>query len=415
MGPRCGTVFAILAPMAAVFYVLILAQIALGLYSLWTGMEWFQMVRQRLSSHAGFYTPAAAVICACKGQEPNLEENLMALTRFEYANYEIYFSLATSLDPALRSIERVKTSSERPVHIVIAGPPENSSEKVYNLRRAVEALPEKFEVMVFTDSDVRLPHGWLTKLIAPLQNPKIGATTAYRWLIPSGKFGAGAFASALASAWNAAVATLLGRARDNFCWGGGTAIRRSTFNDAKVLEAWQGAASDDFAMTRALEAAGKPIVFCPECLAVTLHPWTGSELLEFTNRQVLITRVYSPRRWWIGAIAHLSYSLTLIFAGVFILGTMIEGDPWVQLFLMAAAVPLLATMKGAIRTIAVSEVLPEWKAQLHQWGWVWFALAPVVPFLFSWNFISSLLSRRIRWRGIRYELVSPTDTRILTR
>jgi ceramide glucosyltransferase len=407
--------FVILAAMAAAFYILVIAQIALGLYSLWTGFEWFQMVRQRLSSHAGFYAPVAALICPCKGNEPSLEENLAALSRFEYANYEIYFSLATSLDPALKIIERVKAASQRPVHIVIAGPPENCSEKVYNLRRAVEALPEKFEVLVFTDSDVRLPRGWLTKLIAPLQNPKTGATTAYRWLIPSGRFGAGAFASALASAWNAAVATMLGRPRDNFCWGGGTAIRRSTFNDAKVLEAWQGAASDDFAMTRALEEAGKPIVFCPECLATTLHPWTGADLLEFTNRQILITRVYSPRRWLMGALAHLSYSLTMIFAGVFILSTIIEGDPWGQLVLMAAAVPLLATMKGAIRTIAVSEALPEWKAKLHEWGWVWFALAPVVPFLFTWNFISSLLSRRIRWRGIRYELVSPTVTRVLTR
>ena len=399
--------------MLLVFYILVIAQIFLGLYSLWTGFEWFQMVRRRLSSHAGFYAPLAAVICPCKGSERGLEENLTALTKFEYPNYELYFSLATSLDPALKIIERVKAASQRPVHIVIAGPPEDCSEKVYNLRRAVAALPDKFEVMVFTDSDVRLPRGWLTKLIAPLQDPRIGATTAYRWLIPSGQIGSGGFASAMASAWNAAVATMLGRPKENFCWGGGTAIRRKTFDDAKVLEAWQGAASDDFTMTRALEEAGKLIVFCPECLAATLHPWTGAELLEFTNRQIQITRVYSPRRWMMGAIAHLSYSLTGIFAAVVILATMIEGDPWGQLVLVALAVPLLAAMKGAMRTIAVSELLPECKDKLREWGWVWFALAPLVPFLFSWNFISSLLSKRIRWRGIRYELVSPTATRIL--
>ena len=61
------------------------------------------MVRRRLTSHAGFYAPTAALICPCKGNERGLEENLTALTRFEYANYEIYFSLATSLDPALKS------------------------------------------------------------------------------------------------------------------------------------------------------------------------------------------------------------------------------------------------------------------------------------------------------------------------
>lgn len=401
--------------MLAAFYILVILQIALGLYSLWEGFEWFRMVRRRLASHAGFYAPVAAVICPCKGSERGLEENLAALAHFDYPNYEIYFSLATSLDPALKIIERVKAASQRPVHIVIAGPPEDCGEKVYNLRRAVEALPDKFDVVVFTDSDVRLPRGWLGKLIAPLQDFRIGATTAYRWLIPSGPFGAGGFSSALASAWNAAVATLLGRPQDNFCWGGGTAIRLKTFDDAQVLEAWKGAVSDDFAMTRALEQAGKPIVFVPECLAATLHPWSGSDLIEFTNRQILITRIYAPRRWMFGAIAHVSYSLTLIYAVIVILSAMIDGDPWGQLVLLTLAFPLLAAMKGALRTIAVNELLPEWKAQLREWSWVWTAFAPIVPFLFSWNFIASLLTKQIRWRGIRYELVSPNVTRVLKR
>jgi ceramide glucosyltransferase len=395
------------------FYILVIAQIALGAYSLWQGFEWFRMVRQRMASHAGFYAPVAAVICPCKGSERGLEENLLALTKFEYPNYEIYFSLATSLDPALKIIERVKAASARPVHIVIAGPPEDCGEKVYNLRRAIEALPEKFEAIVFADSDVRLPRGWLAKLIAPLQDPRIGATTAYRWLIPSGT-GAASFASAMASAWNASVATMLGKPRENFCWGGGTAIRKKTFDDAQVLDAWRGAVSDDFALTSALEQAGKTIVYCPECLAPTVHPWTGEELIEFTNRQILITRVYSPRRWMMGAIAHLSYCVTLLYALVVIFGVMFEGDPWGQLALITMVIPLLSAMKGVLRTIAVNELLPEWKPKLREWGWVWPVLAPVVPFLYAWNFLMSLTTKRIRWRGIRYELVSPSITRILT-
>lgn len=402
--------------MTAAFYILVILQIAVGFYSLWTGFEWFRMVRRRMGSHAGFYAPVTAVICPCKGNELGLEDNLAALTRFDYPSYEIYFSLATSLDPALKVIERVKAASKRPVHIVIAGPPEECGEKVYNLRRAVESLPaDKFEVIVFTDSDVRLTRGWLTKLVAPLQDARIGATTAYRWMIPSRSIGQGGFASAMASAWNAAVATMLGKETDNFCWGGGTAIRRKTFDDAQVLEFWSGAVSDDFALTRALNEAGKSIVFCPECLAATLHPWTGTELLEFTTRQIVITRVYSPRRWMLGMLSHLAYSLTLIFAFIVILTAMFGGDPWGQLALLALAVPLLAAMKGAMRTIAVNELLPEWKAKLQEWGWAWMALAPIVPFLFSWNFILSLLTKKIRWRGVRYELVSANETHILKR
>ena len=401
--------------MITIFYILVLLQILLGIYSLWDGFAWLRMVRRRLGSHAGFYAPTAALICPCKGNEPGLEENLAALTRFEYANYEIYFSLATSLDPALKIIERVKASSERPVHIVIAGPPEDRGEKVHNLRRAVESLPDNFEVLVFTDSDVRLQHNWLAKLVAPLQDPRIGATTTYRWIIPSGAFGKGGLASAFASAWNAAIATLLGRPRETFCWGGGTAIRRKTFDEVNVLEEWKGAVSDDFAMTYALEQAGKPARFCPECLAATIHPWTGLSLLEFTNRQMLITRVYSPRRWILGAMAHGGYALTLIYSAIVILVTMIGGDPWFQLALLALLIPILAMLKGAVRTIAVGELLPEWKEALREWAWVWTALAPFVSFLFAWNFVASLVTRRIRWRGIRYELVSPNQTRILKR
>lgn len=400
--------------MIALFYILVVLEVALGIYSLWTGYTWYRFAHERLASHSGFYAPVAALICPCKGVEPGLEDNLKALTQFNYPNYEIYFSLATSLDPAVKLIERLKAASQRPIHIVIAGPPENGSEKVYNLRRAIEALPpDKFEVIVFADSDVRLPHGWLSKLVAPLLDPRIGATTAYRWLIPSRKIGEGGFASALASAWNAAVATLLGPGAGNFCWGGGTAIRRKMFDEAQVFEAWNGAASDDFALTCALEHTGKRIVFCPECIAPTLQPWTGAELFEFTKRQIVVTRVYASRRWLLGMLSHFAYSLTLIYAAIVILAAMIAGDPWGQLALLALAVPLLAAMKGAMRTAAINELLPEWKAKLQEWAWVWIALAPVVPFLFSWNFLQSLATRRIRWRGIRYELVSPSRTRIL--
>jgi ceramide glucosyltransferase len=182
-----------------------------------------------------------------------------------------------------------------------------------------------------------------------------------------------------------------------------------------VLETWKGAVSDDFAMTYALEQSGKLIIFCPECLAATLHPWTGAELLEFTNRQILITRIYSPRRWQLGAAAHLSYSLTLLYAVYVILYSMVDVDPWGQLLLLTLAIPLLAAMKGAMRTIAVSEAMAESKAKLQEWSWVSPVFAPVVPFLFSWNFIASLLTKSIRWRGIRYELVSPNMTRIIKR
>ena len=48
----------------------------------------------------------------------------------------------------------------------------------------------------------------------------------------------------MASAWNAAVVTLLGAPARNFCWGGGTAIRRHKFLEINVLGFWEGSVSD---------------------------------------------------------------------------------------------------------------------------------------------------------------------------
>src|SRR5215472_8800909 len=341
--------------MVELFYLLVVVQIVLGAWSLWQGLRWRRWALRHAPA-TGFFTPVVAVLCPCKGKEEGLEENLAALTRFDYPCYEIYFAVASEHDPALEVIEQVKAASAPPVHIIIAGRAEDTGEKVGNLRRAVESLTPNIEVLVFTDSDGWYTKGWLRKLVAPLQDTKIGAATGYRWIIPNRTFGTGALASAMASAWNAAVATLLGDSPGNFCWGGGTAIRRRTFDDAQVLEYWKGAVSDDWSMTRALENARLPIVFCPQCLAATPHSWSWRSLLEFTNRQILITRIYASTRWAFGAAAHLGFSLTLIYAAEVIVAEIIAGDPWMQLALIAFVVPLLAAMKGAVRAMAVEKL-----------------------------------------------------------
>jgi cellulose synthase/poly-beta-1,6-N-acetylglucosamine synthase-like glycosyltransferase len=401
--------------MLIAFYILAFQQILQGMYSLWEGRKWLRMVRKRLSVHGGFYTPQVALICPCKGSEPHLETNLTALTRYDYANYEIFFVLASNLDPAVRVIEKVRRASDKKVHIVIAGPPEHSSEKVSNLRKVVEQLDPRFEVIVFTDSDISPTRNWLSKMVLPLADGRVGAATTYRWLIPSLGKGDSSLATGLASAWNASVATMLGEHDRNFCWGGGTAIRAFTFRAVNALNFWDGAVSDDLALTNALQAANEPILFVPECIAPTLFGADFEGLTEFTNRQTILTRVYSQKMWTAGALAHTSYVVTLIFLSTVIFNHMLSGDTWEALLLMMMLIPLLSMAKGAMRTVAILEILPEWKKKLHDWSWVWTILAPVVPFLFFWNFCVSAISRTIRWRGIDYRLVSVNHTEIIRR
>jgi len=71
----------------------------------------------------------------------------------------------------------------------------------------------------------------------------------------------------------------------------------------------------------------------------------------------------------------------------------------------------LAAIRGTLRLAAVLDLLPEWRDTLLAYAWAWTLLAPVVPFVYLYNAAVAAFSRKIRWRGIRYELVSAHQTR----
>jgi ceramide glucosyltransferase len=394
-----------------IFYFLIVEQILQSLYNLWDGLRWLRMAQRRAGSHSGFYAPSVAVFCPLKGAEPGLELNLAALVGFDYPNYEIYFSMASVDDPARKIVERVASGTKRKIHTVLAGRPEGCGEKVNNLRAAVQQAGANFDVYVFADSDGRPGRGWLSKIVAPLADANLGAVTTFRWLFPQ----TGGLWSAMASAWNAPAATYLGEHSHNFCWGGGTAIRRERFEQANVFEFWNGSVSDDLSMTHALRQAGLPIQFAPECLVPALFDCDAAGLLEFTNRQLVITRVYESRLWSMGGLAHALYCSAILLGVGLYLGDLITGAPAIQLLLLAAVPPVLSMARGVLRLASVMELLPDWKSKLLSDGWIWTFLAAVVPFLALWNTIAALFTRQIRWRGMRYELLSPGQTKILPR
>src|SRR3984893_9354374 len=203
------------------FDILAVLQIAAGLYLLWQGIQWLIYVHRRLKTDPGFYAPRTAVLCPCRGIEPGLERNLVSLTEFNHQNYEIFFVLASESDPAFGLVKRVAASSRVKASVILAGKPQNCSEKVNNLRIAIEQLPPEFEVLVFVDSDGRPGKSWLHHMVAPLSDSRIGATTTMRWFIPNSNDPA----TSLLAAWNAGVVSMLGPGPNNFCWGGGTDIR----------------------------------------------------------------------------------------------------------------------------------------------------------------------------------------------
>ncbi len=395
--------------METLFYLLAFLQVLLGVYLIGQGLQWLDYLRRRLRMDPGFYAPRVAVLCPCKGMEPGLERNLLSLTEFDRQNYEIFFILASGSDPARSMVERIAANSRVKAHVIIAGIPSNSGEKVNNLRVAVEQLPPEFEVLVFTDSDGRPGKSWLHRLVAPLGDVRIGATTTMRWLMPNRSN----LPTALLAAWNAPVVTMLSEKGKNLCWGGGTAIRRSIFEQSGVMNEWRNSVSDDYSLTRALERNNRSIVFLPECLTLSYVETDFRGLLEFTNRQILITRVYAQRVWAPAAATHLLYCVTLSLGLILILSDLFEQRPAFHIAALSVLPVLLAAIRNSIRLTGVTEALPAERSQITGQAWIYVVLAVFVPFLYAVNFVNSLITRKIRWRSMAYELISAEQTRIV--
>ena len=392
------------------FYFLAIPQILLGLYLIGLGMQWLGYARRRMHTDPGFYSPKVAVLCPCKGVEAALERNLVSLTEFDYQNYEIFFLIASATDPAYNIVKRVVSSSRAKAHVVITEKPEGCGEKVNNLRMGIAQLDAEFDVLAFVDSDGRPGKNWLHRMVAPLADSRIGATTTMRWLIPNRSN----LATALLAAWNAPIVTMLSEKGKNFCWGGGTAIRRSVFDQSGVVEEWQHSVSDDYSMTRALERANRSIIFLPECIVPSFVETDFTGLMEFTNRQVLITRVYAEKIWGMAAATHLLYCLSLVLGTILTLSDFLATRPAFHLAALTFLPVLLSMIRGALRAAGVSEVLPAYRSQIAGQAWIYVLLTVFIPFLYLVNFISSLLTRKIRWRGITYELIAPEQTRIIS-
>lgn len=396
--------------MEVLFYILAIPQILLGLYLIGQGLQWLGYVRRRIHTDPGFYSPKVALLCPCKGMEPGLERNLVSLTEFDYPNYEIFFLIASASDAAYSIIKRVAATSRVKAQVVLTEKPDGCGEKVNNLRLGLAQVPPEFEVLAFADSDGRPEKHWLRRMVAPLADSRIGATTTMRWLMPNKNN----LATALLVAWNAPIVTMLSEKGRNFCWGGGTAIRQSVFEQSGVIEAWRHSVSDDYSMTRALEQAGRPIVFLPECIVPSFVETDFTGLMEFTNRQVLITRVYAEKMWRMAAGAHLLYCLTLIF-GISLTFSYFLASLAAFPFAALTFLPVLLSMiRGALRAAGVSEAMPAYKSSIGAQAWIYVLLTVLIPFLYVVNFLTSLIKRKIRWRGVTYEVISPEQTRILS-
>ncbi|HLM02835.1 MAG TPA: glycosyltransferase family 2 protein [Pyrinomonadaceae bacterium] len=392
------------------FYFFAAVLVFLSYKSFRGGIAYLDFFKRELAKPKSDFEPFVSVIVPCRGAEDGLEKNLSALFEQDFPAYEVIFVTGEERDAAVEIIEKVSRKGAAKSKLVIAGKAAGESQKVHNLRAAVLQVSDEAEVFVFVDSDARPSENWLRDLIAPLRDETTGAATGYRWFITK-KFG---LASEMRSVWNASIASALGaNVKSNFCWGGSMAVRRGTFEKLRLRERWRGVLSDDFAVTRAMREAGLPIRFVPRALAASVEDCTFGELLEFTTRQMKITRVYAPRLWKQSFAGAFLFNLVFVWGILIIIfspaNTLAFWFALSSLFLISA----FSTGKSWLRLNAVKLVLKDYENDLRRQFRTQNTLWIFSPALFLYNSACALVSRRILWRGIAYELKSPSETVII--
>ena len=428
-------------------YLLAIITVAATITQLIAFQRMLRYVRAELKLSPGDYLPKVSLILPCKGLDPDFATNIRKLLLQDYIdpatgkpNFEVIFAVGSTQDPAYAPLlEQCRQMTEVHSQVVVATPNAGRAHKVNNQLAALEKISDTSEVFVFVDSDVIARADFLRYLVAQLKNSEIGATTGYRFYIPF----KGDWPSLIRSLWNRVTAWEMANPESAFAWGGAMACTRATFERAKVKESWERSADDDLALTTAIKKLGLRIHFVPQCLVASHGDATFKEIIEWTNRQLILTKIYYPDLWrraiaravvltvWLLAVLASTVSL-LLFRDTQALQTTLVGLSLllVELAFLVKAQGLWSSLLQANiddsarnadpdvkdeRTLAFANN-DEQKLLARAYArsfWRFSAVLPLAHLVLPWMTLYSLLTNRITWRGITYELRSPTETVII--
>lgn len=385
----------------------------------------YSYVERELGKPTPSYLPQISVILPCKGLDPGFSENLRKLLAQDYeANglprFEVIFTVASADDPAYTAINELRESQTRvKTSMVVAGVNQQRAQKVNNQLAALQSVSPESEVFVFVDSDVIARNDFFRHLVGPLSEPGVGATTGYRFYIPF----KGDWPSLLRSMWNRVTAWEMASEKYAFAWGGAMAIKREIFSRAKVAEHWDRACDDDLSLTTCVKNLGLKVRFVPQCLVASHGDGSLEEIVEWTNRQLILTKVYYPQLWHRAIQRAFLLSFWLLAVVFSVVALSVTGDKvWLMsllagLSLIPVELYFLVKAQGLWRRVLLANQVSEASADDLEMQaafdkvLVRSALAiPLAHLILPFLTLYSLLTNRIKWRGVHYELKSPTET-----
>jgi len=247
--------------------------------------------------------PPVTVLKPLCGAEPLLEENLRSFCTQDYPEYEVVFGVHRADDPAVQIVDRLLSEGHRcRVELVIDGRMCGPNAKVSNLANMQEHA--KHDVVVVSDSDMRVDAGWLTRVVAPLSDPVVGLVTCLYRARPVGGI-LSMLGAMYVNEWFAPAVMVAACFNGGpFGFGSTLALRRETLDAVGGFKELSEYLADDYVLAARVAARGQQIVLAdPVVEMIVSEPGVGA-LFARELRWARVVRSVRPLGWTLSCITY---------------------------------------------------------------------------------------------------------------
>lgn len=348
---------------------------------------------KRLLSAADGPTPPITLIKPLKGEERCLYENLASFCRQDYPCYQILFTLASPDDPALAVVERLKRDfPEVDMEVIVSAHRIGYNPKINNASNAAAFI--KHGLLLFSDSDIRVPPAFLRRMAAPLADPGVGLVTAfYRSSSPRGLWSR--LEALSVNAQFLPQATLAAFFGMRFAMGAAILVRRAAFDKAGGFQLMAGHLADDFVLGEGVREAGFRLEFAPVVVESVPGRLGGREHFQHMVRWARTIRLCNPRGY---AGTFLLHGVSLLTLKALVFGW----DPLTATLLLAAL---------AAKALCASALLAALGARSARAALLLLPLSEWISFA-AW--LCGHCASRVLWRGELYAVEARGRLRPLT-
>lgn len=341
--------------------------------------------------------PPVSVLKPLHGLEPELEKNLETFFHVDYPAYEVLIAVDTAEDAALPIARAVcQRHPSIPSRVLITGEPPWPNPPAHAFARMTEIA--RYDILVTSDSDVRVASDYLRAVVPPLLEKSNGMLTCLYRGLSLGGFWSDLEAAGMSVEMSAGVLTANLLEGMKFGLGPTIVVRRD------ALEAIGGYAStgdyfsNDFVIGNFIAAQGYSVVLSRHVISHVVPPAGWKRVWQRQLRWACGTRCSRPKGHF-GSV--LTYSVPY---GLFALaGAALLHHPWIGAICFAWTI-----LNRLIESLVIGwGVVGDVECLRRPWM---FPLRDLYGFC-VW--VASYLIRRMRWRDGRFELVA--DGRILVR